>query len=124
MSTWTWGRLHVLTQRHPLSGIGDLGLLLDRTGGGVGGDGYTVCNTGSEDSCLATVGAGFRMVADLADPRGVLHTIDAGSQSGHPGSPHYADQLPDWLKGRYHTMTLTDAPDATGRTCYTLRPDR
>jgi penicillin G amidase len=123
MSTWTWGGLHVMTQRHCLSGIGDLGLLLDRIGGGVGGDGYTVWNTGTEDSGLAAVGAGYRMVADLSDPRAALHAIDAGSQSGHPGSPHYADQLPDWLKGRYHTITLTDVPNAVPRSCYTLQPN-
>ncbi|MBL8849611.1 MAG: penicillin acylase family protein [Planctomycetaceae bacterium] len=106
MDTWTWGRLHVLTQRHFLSGVGELGLLLDRSGVGVSGDGFTVCNTGSEDDCLAALGAGYRMVADLSDPDGVLHAIDAGSESGIPGSPHFADQVADWLSGRYHTLTL------------------
>ena len=29
---WTWGRLHTLTQKHVLSGCGDLGTLLDLSG--------------------------------------------------------------------------------------------
>lgn len=122
MSHWKWGRIHVMTQRHFLSGVGELGQLLDRTGGGVGGDGGTVCNTGSEDSGLATMGAGYRMVADLADPQGALYAVDAGSESGHPGSPHYADQLPDWLHGRYHTLYL-DNPETSPKSCCTLRPE-
>ena len=121
MASWTWGRIHLLTQRHFLSEIGDLGKLLDRSGGGVGGDGFTVCNTGSDVSGLATIGAGYRMVADLADPRGALHAVDAGSESGNPGSPHYADQLPDWLHGRYHTLYL-DGPHENDRTCCVLQP--
>ncbi|MFO1095262.1 MAG: penicillin acylase family protein [Planctomycetaceae bacterium] len=114
MSQWTWGRIHVFTQRHFLSGVGELGQLLDRTGGGVGGDGFTVCNTGTEDSGIAAIGAGYRMVADLSDAQGTLFAVDAGSESGNPGSPHSADQLPDWLNGRYHKLQLTD--EVPGRT--------
>lgn len=25
-------------------------------------------------------------------------------QSGHPGSPHYDDQVDDWFTGTYHPM--------------------
>lgn len=120
IATWRWGGLHVFTQRHFLSGVGDLGQLLDRTGGGVGGDGFTVCNTGTEDSGLATMGAGYRMVSDLADPHGTLYAVDAGSESGVPGSPHHEDQLSDWLNGQYHKLWLDE--DAVTGTAWTLEP--
>jgi penicillin amidase len=103
---WSWGRLHTLEQKHFLSGRGDLGLLLDRGGVSVRGDFLTVCNTGQSPEFTAPSGAGYRLVVDLADPHAGLWAIDAGSESGHPGSPHYDDQLPEWRAARYHYVAL------------------
>lgn len=103
---WTWGRLHRMEQKHFLTGRGELGQLLDRGGMPVRGDTVSVCNTGLGMGFDAPGGAGYRLIADLADPRAGLWAIDAGSESGHPGSPHYDDQLPDWLIGRYHYIPL------------------
>jgi acyl-homoserine lactone acylase PvdQ len=50
------------------------------------------------------------MIAELDPGACVLWTIDAQSQSGHPGSPHYADQLEAWLAGRYHAIDLDRRP--------------
>jgi penicillin amidase len=121
VSSWTWGRLHRLELRHVLSTRGDLGRLLDHGGVPVGGDFTTVCNTGQGPDFDARTGAGFRMIAEL-DPRApVLWTLDAQSQSGHPGSPHYTDQLDAWLGGHYHAIPL-DRP-AEARTSLRLEPD-
>lgn len=125
MLNWSWGRLHTLQQKHFLSGRGELGRLLDRGGEPVRGDYVTVCNTGLAPDCSAPTGAGYRLIADLSDPHGGLWAVDAGSESGHPGSPHYDDQLPDWLAARYHYIPLSAemlAPDLD-RTL-TLRPVR
>lgn len=103
---WTWGRLHRLTLRHPLSGLGDLGQLFDEPAAPVGGDMITVCNTGNDPAFQAASGAGYRMIADLSVQPPELLAIDAGSQSGVAGSPHYADQAPAWLAGRYHRLPL------------------
>jgi penicillin amidase len=46
------------------------------------------------------------LIADLSDPDGGLWAIDAGSESGHPGSPHYNDQISGWLTARYHYIPL------------------
>jgi penicillin amidase len=106
MTQWNWGRLHVMPLRHFLSGRGDLGTLLDHGGVGVKGDFGTVCNTGGTTAFEARTGAGYRLIADLGAPRPALWAVDGQSQSGHPGSPHYSDQLSDWLAGEYHVLPL------------------
>lgn len=107
MSTWQWGRLHRLPLRHVLSNRGDLGQLLNYGGGPVKGDMTTVCNTGSDPNWLATTGAGYRLIADLG--MDCLLAVDAQSQSGHPCSTHYADQLAAWLAAEYHVISLSRA---------------
>lgn len=123
MSAWTWGKLHTLPLKHVLSTRGELGQLLDHGGVPVRGDKTTVCNTGQGPDWQAGAGAGYRMIAELAnDPPG-LWAVDAQSQSGNPGSPHYSDQLDDWLTGRYHFLPLdTSQTRPANRTRLTLVP--
>jgi penicillin amidase len=104
LSSWQWGRLHQMPLKHVLSNRGDLGQLLNHGGGAVPGDMTTVCNTGGDPQWLATTGAGYRLIADLATSD--LLAVDAQSQSGHPGSPHYSDQFAGWLAGEYHVLPL------------------
>jgi penicillin G amidase len=107
MSDWKWGKLHRLDLEHYLTARGDLGVLLDQGGGaGVRGDATTVCNTGRGPDFEAGVGAGFRMICDLGESPPGLWMVDAQSQSGHCGSPHYRDQFQDWLAGEYHFLPL------------------
>jgi penicillin amidase len=105
---WQWEKLHRLMMNHVLASRGDLAQLLNYAGMGVRGDMQSVCNTGSGLDWTAVSGGGFRMIADLADST-TLRTVDAPSQSGHPGSPHYKDQLDDWLAGNYHDLPLAHA---------------
>ncbi len=107
MSLWTWGRLHVLVQKHFLSGRGELGKLLDRSGLAARGDGTTVNSSTSDPNHAATLGAGFRMVADLADPGHGFWAVEVAGTSGHPGSPHYDDQIEPWSAGQYHYLSVT-----------------
>jgi penicillin amidase len=106
MLQWTWGKLHTLSLRHILSGRGDLGRLLDHGGLPVPGDMHTVCNTGLGPGFEARTGAGFRLIADLSTSPPELQSVDAQSQSGHPGSPHYSDQFNTWLGGEYRRLPL------------------
>src|SRR5262249_43420192 len=92
VAQWDWGRLHTLPLRHVLSGRGDLGQLLDHGGVPVRGDAHTVCNTGLGSLLEARSGAGYRLIAELAESPPGLWAVDGQSQSGHPGSPHYRDQ--------------------------------
>jgi penicillin amidase len=119
MSEWKWGRLHVMPLKHVLSSRGELGQLLDHGGSPVRGDMTTVCNTGSGPEWTAATGAGYRLIADLSVNPPVLNAVDAQSQSGHPGSPHYSDQFEDWGSGRYHTIPL-DAEEAAKVAAATL----
>ncbi len=115
MSRWTWGRVHAITLRHVLSGRGDLGLLLDRGGDPVGGSGVTVCNTGYDPNYMTVIGANYRLIVDLASTPPSLWAVDAAGSSGDPGSPHYCDQLREWLAGRHHSISL-DRKHATRET--------
>ncbi len=113
MRGWAWGRLHTLVQKHFLSGRGDLGLLLDTSGAAAPGDGTTVCSATADPQHAALLGASYRMVADLADPRGGLLAVSIPGASGHPGSPHYADQVAAWAAGEFHALAL-DGPGPDG----------
>jgi len=106
MSQWQWGKIHILTLRHILSGRGDLGQLLDHGGVPVPGDAQTVCNTGLGAQFESRMGATYRLIADLHTSPPELLAVDSQSQSGHPGSPHYRDQLPTWLRGEHHRFIL------------------
>ncbi len=120
MATWTWGRLHQIRLVHVLSGRGELGELLDRGGLPVKGNGVTVCNTGYDPNYLAPMGANYRLIAELAsDPPG-LWAVDAQGQSGHPGSPHYGNQLAEWIAARYHWLSL-DRGESARSAVATLR---
>ena len=102
LSGWAWGNLHKVQLRHVLSGRGDLGVLLDRGGQPVGGNGVTVCNTGFDPNWAAPMGANYRLISDLGEDG--MWAVESQGQSGHPGSVHYCDQLVEWLEGRYHFL--------------------
>jgi penicillin amidase len=106
IASWTWSKLHTLPLRHVLSTRGELNQLLDHGGLPCPGTGTTVCNTWPNPDYTARSGAGYRMIADLSSSPPVLWAVDAQSQSGHPGSPHYGDQLTEWLAGSYHEIPL------------------
>lgn len=110
MANWQWGRLHILLRKHFLSSRGDLGTLLDCSGLPLGGDGNTVNSSTPDPSHAAWLGASYRMVADLADSKLGMWAVENGSVSGHPGSPHYDDQLQPWSEGKWHYISLLDRP--------------
>ena len=123
MAEWRWGRIHKITLNHLLSERGDLSDLLRRGGQPVGGNGITVSNTGFDPNYLASIGANWRHNADLAENPPGLWAVDATGQSGHPGSPHYGDQLTEWLAGRHHYLPLdSERVQAQAAQTLTLKP--
>jgi penicillin amidase len=106
MVRWQWGRIHVTRPQHPLSLLSpEWAPALDPPSVAMGGDGETVQNT----SFIATAGYAItatsvaRYAFDLADWERSGWVVPLGV-SGHPGSTHYADQIPAWQDGRLLPM--------------------
>ena len=69
-----------------------------------GGSGYTVNNNNYrlQDGRL-TLGVTWRMVCDVGN-WDACATINSAGQSGVPGSPHYQDLFPLWVRDEYVPM--------------------
>jgi penicillin amidase len=105
-AAWTWGRVHVTRPRHPLSTVfPEAAPALDPPSVAVGGDGDTVQNAGfiAAAGFGVTVTSVARYVFDLADWERSAWVTPLGV-SGHPGSPHYADQVTPWSAGHLLPM--------------------
>jgi penicillin amidase len=95
---WQWSRLHRTTPRHPLAGdFPELAERLNPPAVAIGGDGDTVQAASINAGSGYTVGGTSvtRFVFDLSDWRHSAWVVPLGA-SGHPGSPHYADQTATW----------------------------
>lgn len=98
MHTWTWGRVHQTKPRHPLSAtFPELAALLDPPPVPASGDGDTPQQGGysTVDHYALTSMSVNRYIHDPADWRRSRWIVPLGA-SGHPGSPHFADQAPLW----------------------------
>lgn len=82
---------------------------LDRKGGPVPGDDFTV-NPGGDGGPVGG-GACWRMIVDFADPSQSIG-VYPGGQSGNPASDHYADLMPLWEKGEYAPLHMVGKADA------------
>lgn len=105
---WNWGRVHLAHWHHPLASAG-LGSAADIGPAPVSGGSHTIRNTGGEQPPHnAGSGAEYRIVVDFSEPDSFRAVQNIGN-SGIPGSPHYRDQFEPWLRGEYHTVSLTRA---------------
>lgn len=93
-----WGETHRPRLTHPLSAsFPEAAQWLNPPSLPIGGDGDTVMATGMAIAAgpAATYGALSRYVFDVGDWDASQWVVFHGV-SGHPGSPHYADQNPAW----------------------------
>jgi len=98
MRTWTWGQVHHTRPRHPLSRLfPEFTTLLDPPQVAVGGDGDTPQQGayGGQERFVVTMLSVNRYIFDPADWRRSRWIVPLGA-SGHPGSPHFADQTQLW----------------------------
>ena len=98
MRAWTWGAIHHTRPRHPLSRtFPECAEFLDPPQVETHGDGDTPLAGAYSmaDACVATVMSVNRYIHDPSDWRNSRWIVPLGA-SGHPGSPHYADQAKLW----------------------------
>jgi penicillin G amidase len=108
---WVYGRKHTLTFRHPLDAVPALARLLDRGPFPTGGDVDTVRMGYLPREFAALpfyIAPSYRQICDTAD-WDRSQSVHPPGQSGHPGSRHYADLLPLWLRMQYHPMLWSRA---------------
>jgi penicillin amidase len=104
---WTWGQLHTITLKHPLSNLGpQYAQAFDLPKVARPGDAFTPNAATHNKDFEQTNGASYREVFDLADWDRAMVTSTPG-QSGQPGSPHYGDLLPLWAEGEYFPLYFT-----------------
>ena len=103
MSEWAWGELHRTHPQHPLSPIfPELAELLNPPAVSTHGDGDTPL-AGSyafHNEFIATGMSVNRYIHDPSDWTNSRWIVPLGA-SGHPGSPHYADQAEMWADVEY-----------------------
>jgi penicillin amidase len=123
VSTYHWGLLHRFVLEHPLGGpfnipgagspypFTDLsanlpGLSRDSGWETVNPGGGTLRVSGINDFMFSGATApGRRFVGEMSLPINAVEVIPGGN-SAVLGSPNYADQLPLWLVGQYHTLDI------------------
>ncbi len=105
---WRWGSEHTIRFVHLLTlGKPWLGPLLNLGPYRVGGSGNTIHTQpySQLDPFQVSATGSWRQVVDLGR-REESRDICAPGQSGHPLSPHHADQVSHWLKGEYQPQLL------------------
>lgn len=108
---WQWGKVHRLTQMHPLGSQPLLGLLYNVGPLEVGGS-HEVPNNFSAPPGPApwavSYGPSIRRIIDMGAPEEALGALPLG-QSGVLFNAHYKDQAKSFVQGRYQTMHLADS---------------
>jgi penicillin G amidase len=129
MAMWQWSSIHRTNPQHTLSAtFPDLAPLLNPPSVGVGGDGDTPqCGSygglGAGDFAITGMSVN-RYCFDCADWEKSGWVVPLGS-SGHPGSPHYADQRTAWSEQRLLPMHYSwDAITADAAETQRLEPGR
>ncbi|WP_077706939.1 penicillin acylase family protein [Virgibacillus dokdonensis] len=108
ISEWKWGDYHRVYFEHPLSNVHPVLEYIFNQEGPIPVDGSSVTPMAAsfeEETGIVDHGASWRFVIDMATPSKGYHIVSPG-QSGHVKSRLYQDQLPDWVKGNYHTTYL------------------
>jgi penicillin amidase len=102
-STWTWGRVHQVTFRHPFGRKWYLRGWFDIGPYGAPGDGRTVFMERFQPGTGYTVAVGpsMRQVVPLGF-RSMARSVIPTGASGHFFEPHYNDQTLLWYGGRTH----------------------
>jgi penicillin G amidase len=125
MDVWHWGKLHTTRPVHPLAGVFPVhAQTLNPPSVSQSGDGDTpnASATYPGQSYQVNGTSVARYAFDLADWDSSRWVVPLGS-SGHPGSPHFADQAQDWSEVRFNPMTYSwDKVVAEAHTTQRIEP--
>jgi penicillin amidase len=102
-------RYHRLRLQHPLGIVPGLARVANRGPFPVPGDADTVWQSSqfnNPQNEYSLVGPSHRHVVDMADVDRSVAVL-CGGQSGHPASPHYADQVALWRRGEVRPAPFT-----------------
>ena len=106
ISKWEWGKLHKLNYTH-IFGIESklLGYFFNKGPFKVGGGIFTInpMSFSLREPFEVNNFASERLIFNLANPDLSLETLPSGI-SGNFQSPHYDDQISDYLNGKYHQI--------------------
>lgn len=111
MTEWRWGRLHTLDLKPAVAPLASADLAARMRVGPlpVSGSSSTPGVTGYRGTSFAAVhGASVRIVMDVGN-WDASRFLNMPGLSGDPESPHYRDQLPDWVAGRYAPLAFSRA---------------
>jgi penicillin amidase len=105
MRGWQWSKLHHTGPLHPLSVLPEVGARFNPPAVPYGGDGDTVQAAGYFPALGFTVAGTqcYRQIIDLGDLAHARWVVPLGA-SGHPGSPHFADQVEAWRSNKHVPM--------------------
>jgi penicillin amidase len=108
VASWQWGKLHQVTQPHPMASLPGLARLFN-SGPAPTSGGQTVraASYGFTPPFDVTGGSTYRFVADLSQPD-QLRSVQTIGQSGQLASPHYRDQFQLWVADDYHPFWMSE----------------
>ena len=107
-AAWHWGELHRMKLDHPLTSVAVLAPIFRSPDMPIGGDTDSPLQTALVPHVNFRADAwapSWRHIVDFADVK-QSRSVFPGGQSGHPGSPHYLDQLPLWYRGEFRVHLL------------------
>jgi len=109
---WTWGKVHTIEFVHPIGRQKPLDKLFNVGPSPVMGGKEVVNNVGfdftGDGLYPALYGPSKRIVIDFADVENAVSVLPTG-QSGHALSPHYSDQTPLYIAGKFRKMKMNRA---------------
>lgn len=104
-------RFHRLRLQHPLGVIPGIARIANRGPYPIPGDPDTVWQSSQFNNPMndhAMVGPSHRHIIDMANVDRSVAVL-CGGQSGHPASPHYADQVTLWRRGEVRAAPFSRA---------------
>jgi penicillin amidase len=122
---WTWGKVHQVTFEHPIGKVAVLSKLFNVGPFPVAGASEVINNLlfvlEVQPVFQVKAGPSTRRVIDFSDIENAWSILPTG-QSGNPFSPHYDDQTPLYVQGKFRKMKMNAADIKKSSTLLLLKP--